>query len=267
MSSRPEWKRVAAEVRAAGTRRGRERFGVCVVEGTRLLERALRAGARVGEVLRVPGFSDAGPREAELLEQLVSGGSAVHEIPPGAWRELTDGRDLGGILGLAERPEAPLPEALFGGTPSLFLVCLGVHDPGNLGALARTAHAAGASAILLAGEGDAFHPRAIRTSKGSLFRLPVAHFASARELWMTLEAARVHTLGAVTDGGDALPELGLPESRSMALVLGSEGRGLGADDLEHLHQRVVIPMAPGVDSYSVNAAAAILLYSLRAGTR
>jgi tRNA G18 (ribose-2'-O)-methylase SpoU len=100
---------------------------------------------------------------------------------------------------------------------------------------------------------------------GSLFRLPLAFFEDAAEVESELRAAGVRTVGATTQGGRSLPRADLSQRR-LALFVGSEAFGLPPALLERLDDRVTIPMGSSIDSYSVNAAAAILLYAIgRAG--
>lgn len=262
------WQRVVAEIGAVRTRQGRCRIGCCWIEGTRVFERALRAGARVERAVTSRAFlADATPRTRALREALEAHGCALEVVPDEALLSLTEGRSLGGLVGLARCPEpsdlAGVLGASDGGAPVL-LGCVDVQDPGNVGALVRTAHASGARALLAVGSCDAFHPKAVRTSMGSVFRLPVIERSDLGGLLSELAALGVRSLGAVSTGGIPLPRLERGEGR-MAVFLGGEAFGLGARQRALLDQLVTIPMGDGVDSYSVNAAAAILLHELCGG--
>jgi TrmH family RNA methyltransferase len=124
----------------------------------------------------------------------------------------------------------------------------GAQDPGNVGAIARTAAAAGAPALLaLPGTADPFGAKAIRASAGHVFNLAIA-----RGTWDDLDGLRL--LGADAHGA-RLAEVDLKTAG--ALVLGGEAHGLSRDI-----EKVAIPMAAGVESLNVAAAAAVLLYEL-----
>ncbi len=254
-----------AEVRALGTPRGRRRYGWTALEGLRVVERAWRAGCRPHFVLADARFlrtEDA--RSRDLREGLETAGVELIPVPDDTFSDLTDGRDLGGLIAAVDLPHGP-PLSTLVSTPgprALFLACLSVLDPGNLGALARTAHAAGARALLLAASSDPFHPRAVRTSMGSLFRLPVVEWSRPVELFEALAEQGVKTVGAVTQGGVPMQKIE-PGDGPLAVLLGSEAHGLQPAELERLDGRVTLPMADGVDSLSINAAAAVLLYGLR----
>ena len=263
VSAAAHWRRVVAEVEAAAAPGGRRRLGLCVVEGTRLFERALRAGARVEQALCSSSFAtDEGRRAVELRRSLEERECAPIEVADEVLERLTDGRSLGGIVGLARIPSPPsLPEVLAADPNARFLACVAFNDPGNVGALVRTAHAGGAAAVLAVGGTDAFHPKALRTSMGSLFRVPVLEWPDWASCAADLRRAGVRRLGALTRGGADPRDLPRAEG-PLALVLGSEAFGLSAADRAGLDGAVTLPMAAGVDSLSVNAAAAVLLWTL-----
>ncbi len=136
-----------------------------------------------------------------------------------------------------------------------------MEDPGNVGALTRTALASGATALIAAGISDPYHPRAVRTSMGSLFRIPILRVQSGKALLDELRTLGVVTIGMVTGGGTPLPRVDLRDTPT-ALFVGREAFGLDGSTIDSLDHLVSIPMASAVDSYSVNAAAAIALYEL-----
>lgn len=247
---------LAARLSAAANRAARSRTGEFSLEGTRLLERALRAGVELRAVLASSSFG-ASDREAALLAALESAQSPVVRIDDEELARLTGGRTFGAALGLATRPE-PLTSAPTSGP---VLVLSDVVDPGNVGALCRTACAAGASALYAVGDTDLFHPKAVRTSMGSLFKLPYRECTGDEEALDELSAAQFTTLAAVTEGGDAPWNLD-PQRAPFAVFVGSEAHGLSTPSSLACAQRVTLPQRAGVDSYSVNAAAAMLLYEL-----
>ena len=264
------WKGVVARIRALATPAGRARHGTCSVEGTRLCERALRAGARLEHAVADARFlRGESPRSIALRDELRVHGCEVLEVPLDVMETLTQGRSLGGVVAVASTPpRRSLAEVLAEETRArILLACTELSDPGNAGALVRTAHAAGARALLCAGAVDPFHPKAVRTSMGSVFRLPILSWRDARALLDELRAAGVRTVGAVTRGGVAPSRLPrAPRSATAtALLVGSEAFGLHPAEAAALDERVTIPMAAGVDSFSVNAAAAVLLYELTRG--
>lgn len=260
-----DWRGLAADVERASTARGRKQMGRFSIEGLRLHERALRAGVSVEECLIAESLRDAGSARARrLLTDLEDSGCVIRVAPDPTVEGLTGGRGTGALIGLVRVPPARSLTRILeatGGRDALLLVALDVDDPGNVGALTRTALAAGADAMISVGAGDPFHPRAVRTSMGSLFRLTQLRYESVEPLLGELSAMSIRTLGAVARGGTPLPALG--GGGGGALFVGSEAFGLPEALRSRLDECVTIPMDSEIDSYSVNAAAAILLYCLR----
>ena len=227
-----------------------------------MLERALRAGVRVPIVLA--------DREAQTerlsiaLGQAKEAGSTILEAPGSVLEEFSEGRSADGVVALVETRSFSADELFALGSPGerLVLVAVDTKEPGNLGALCRTALAAGATGMLVGGEGtDIWHPKALRTSRGSVFKLPLASLPGVEEAVGVAQAAGFVAVGAVVSGGQRVGALGR-HRRDRALYLGGEAHGLSDSVSETLDELVSIPMREGVDSYAVNPAAAILLHGL-----
>jgi len=266
MSKRQPWQGDLEQVRRAHTARGRAQSGTFVIEGVRLHERALRAGRTIEMALIAESLPDAAPPRLEaLLTGLAAQGTRLVPVPDAVIRAQTGGRGLGAILGLLPIPADLDLGELLGDTEAqspLFLVATDIKEPGNVGALARTAHAAGATALITTGDSDPYHPKALRTSMGSLLKLPVVRMPSALAAVALLQAGAIRCLGMAASGGVPLPRL-VPGERGTAVFAGNEAWGLRDAVQAALDQLVTIPMAEGVDSFSVNAAAAIVLYEIR----
>jgi TrmH family RNA methyltransferase len=158
-----------------------------------------------------------------------------------------------GVIAIAHVKEASPGDAIAAARQAGWpLVVLdGVQDPGNVGAICRTAAAAGAPAIgVLPGTADPYGPKAVRASAGNVFRLIVA-----RAQWKDLEG--LDGYGAAPSGGAPLAEAPI-ESAGM-VVLGSEAHGLSRRDLK----LVTVPLTEGVESLNVAAAAALILFEIR----
>jgi len=265
MSTDREASRVLADLGRARTRLGRERLGRFAIEGTRLHERALRAGAVLEAALAGRSFVASGDaRVSALLEALERQGCALHVVPDEVLEELAEGRDLGAIAGLVRLPAARRladilkREAL---SRQMLLAAVNVEEPGNVGALARTALAAGAVGFLSVGISDPFHPKAVRTSMGAVLRLPVLSYPDAASVEEDLRREGVQIVATASrDGSD--PRAARFDPRRVALAVGSEPFGLDRRILDAADAVVSIPMSSDVDSFSVNAAAAILLHEI-----
>lgn len=264
-----QWAGIAEQIRRTNTVRGRAAASLYSVEGLRLIERALHAGAALEAVLMAESLATSpDARLAAMRRDLGERNVAVYLAPDAVVYDLTEGRDLGAILGLVRLPQAPTLAELLrrdDGHPALFLAGVDILDPGNAGALVRTAHAVGATAFLAAGTTDPFHPRATRISRGSIFRLPIVPYASSADLLAGLRAEAVQTIATAATRGALLPDLP-PVVGAAAVLMGNEGEGLPDAVLSTVDTIVTIPMPEGVDSFAVNAAAAVVVYELRRHT-
>ena len=210
-----------------------------LLEGPRVIRQAAAAGVRL-ELLAV--------RQDDEFEI-----EAEHRvtISRALFRELSQTSAPQGVLAIGHAELGDLTAALAAARSAGWplLVLDRVQDPGNVGAIARSAAAAGAPAlVVLPGTADPLGAKAIRASAGHVFNLRLA-----RAAWADLDGLRC--LGASAAGTPLeATDLGSIE----ALVLGSEAHGLSRP-----LPAVALPMAPGVDSLNVAAAAAILLYELR----
>ena len=226
----------------------RQREDKFLLEGRKLVNAALEARiAQIDTVVVSSTFVGSVPenvRAVELPEQLFT--SVSHLDSPD------------GILAVAKRP--PRAELQSGG---LLVVCAGIQDPGNLGAIIRIAEAAGVSALVtLAGSADPFGPKAVRGSMGSVLRLPICELESGNGL-AALEGFRLAAL-VPRDGIDYREA---DYARPMAILLGREGAGLNPSLLTRAELVLTIPMLGEVESLNVATAAALVLFeAARRGT-
>lgn len=247
-------------------RRGRQQQGRFLIDGLREVQRAWAAGVELEELF-LPPESVAG--NLQWLDELAARGVAVTTVAPVAFRKLAYGERAAGVVAVAHARQRTLDD-LFPATSSpidregtaarLVVVLESVEKPGNIGAVSRTAVAAGATGLIVADPGtDLYNPNAIRSSLGALFDLPICAAAATEVLAVLrrerfqLFAARVSTERSYT----AVDYRG-----ATAIVLGGEATGLsdvwrGQDVVD-----VSIPMQGSVDSLNVSVTAGILLYEV-----
>ncbi len=242
--------------------RHRRRTGLLIAEGQREVVRALAAGLAAREVwmcrelLERHGLGEAADELARRM-----GAEVVHlRASARVFEKVAYVREPEGVLAVFEQPAWSVDglPAVSGAT--LYLVAVGVEKPGNLGAMVRTAEAAGCQAVYVAGAVvDAYNPNAIRTSTGAVFTTPVLAMGEA-EVREHLRAAGVRL--ALATPGEATPHTRFDWRGPVAVVIGPEDEGLGEAWLEaEGAERVRIEMrGKVVDSLNASNAAAVLLF-------
>lgn len=262
--SAPEWRKAVHCVNQLSLPGGRRALGLFTLEGYRSLERAFRNGAPLEAVLVGEEIvARETERNVRIVAETRSRGLPLHVVPDGVMAELTRGRGLGAVFAILRRPAEPeLAELVRAAGRTLVVVGWNLGDPGNTGAVIRSALAAGAAGFVAVGTTDPWHPKAVRTSMGSLFALPVLEMAEAEGGWLeVLHGLGFETVASVCRDAEPLNRME-PCGVRTALVMGSEAFGLPEALAGRMRRRVTIPMPAGVDSYSINAAAAVLAYTL-----
>ena len=244
-------------IRDLHRRRARERRGLTLAEGVRLLEEALAAGIPVRGAAVAPALEGT-PRGSALKRRLEAAAVPLEAVDDELLGQLADTEHPQGVVAVIEpRPWtlADIPVEPRG----VVLVLDGVQDPGNVGALARTALGLGAGALVaLPGTADLSNPKALRGSMGALFRLPAVP--------ATLEGFVAWARGAGvelwTTAPDGTPVGRAPRAGPIALLLGNEGAGVRPELAVAASRSVSVPLSGGVESLNVAVAAGILLYEV-----
>jgi TrmH family RNA methyltransferase len=244
--------------RLATRRAARVAEGVYVVEGPKLVLEAVDAGLAVESAyLDIDAASDAVAAAAERLDDA---GVGVYEVAGGVLARLGGAVTPQGIAAVVGFGVTAIDALLAGVDPEGVIVVLaGVADPGNAGTLLRTAEAAGAGAVVFAGETvDPFAPKVVRSSAGSVFRMPIAVEPDAALALAHVGSVGARLVGLATDAGVAWHEADL--GGRLALVLGNEAHGLAEPLAAAIDEWVHIPMAGRVESLNVAVAGAVVLF-------
>ena len=236
--------------------------------GTRLLldgvhlVREARAAALEFEVIAVASSRlESDTAEGAIARSLDAAGESVYEVSDAAFAAMSPVRTPSGIVAVARRTPCEA-SAICGASNEFILIAVDVQDPGNLGALVRTAEAGGVTGVLVAsGSANPFSWKALRGSMGSALRLPIATGLPGDAMVRCARSSGARTVASVPRGGHA-PEA-VDWSGAVALLLGGEGPGLPATLLAQCDDLVTIPMAPSVESLNVAIAGAILIYAAR----
>ncbi len=232
--------------------------GAFVVEGTKVLEAALDAGAAIEAVYFAPE-AHRQVAAARLLARLEAAGVRCFALRAGVIERVADTTSPQSLCGVVSTLERPL-EALAAAAEVLF-VCVDVRDPGNLGAIIRSAAAAGVGGVICCeGSADPYNPKVVRASAGALFSVPIALGIDAAEAFSALHAGGFTVLGTLARGGEDYASAALWPK--LALVLGNEASGLPVELAGGLDGSVSIPMASATESLNVAMAATVLGFEI-----
>jgi len=234
-------------------RRGREKLGHYLIEGYHLVEEALRAGAPV----RTIAYAVERGRPAGLMD--AAAGLAVEWVGVSAavLAKCSDTPTPQGVFAVVDKRAVTLSE-LLALPPDLAIVLDGVQDPGNLGTIIRSADAVGAGAVILGrGTVDVFNPKALRSTMGSVFHLPIVE-ADLAELLPQARARGVRIVTTSLAAQRSCYEADL--TAATWLLLGNEAKGVSDAAAALADERVIIPMQGQAESLNVAMAATVLLF-------
>jgi len=246
--------------------RGRRASGLFVAEGSREVSRAVAAGLMLRELWVCPAMLGVGEQEIDhYVTSLLGHGIDVPVLiaPPAVFGKLAYVREAEGVLAVCEPPEWSL-EVLPSVEPgTLDLVAVGTEKPGNLGAMVRTADAAGCRCVVAAGAPvDAMNPNAIRASTAAVFRVPTLTMDEAEAIDF-YQHSGVRLIAAYPEQGIDYTEAHY--AGPTAIIIGPEDRGLSTAWRDAAVASggacVRIPMAgQATDSLNASVAAAVLLF-------
>ena len=230
--------------RLLSSRKDREREGLFVADGTKLLQEAVKWWPDLETVILSDGV------EADVPERV-----RVVTVPGDVMESISPMQTPQGALFICRLPK----KTEFIPKPGMLLLD-GVQDPGNLGTILRTADALEIPVALLEGCADPYSHKVVRASMGAVFRTPVVQtdWSAARQA--CLDAGIRVAVTALTDRAQDLRQADLG---TMAVVIGSEGRGVRKEILEKAQAELIIPMNERCESLNAAIAAAIVMWQMR----
>lgn len=235
--------------RRLARRAARDETGALRVEGRRAVLTAIEAGADVTEVF----VCDA----PDVADAAAARGIPVVPVTERVLAALSDVATPQGVVAVARSPHATLADVAR--DARLALVLADVRDPGNAGTLVRSAAAAGAAAVVFARASvDPFHPKTVRATAGTLFRVPIVRAVDLPDALGGLRRAGLRVVGADARAPSAWDD-GRLDGR-VALVVGNEAWGIGDEGRTLLDDVVGIPMPGAAESLNVGIAGSILLF-------
>lgn len=226
------------------SRKEREKAGLFAADGTKLLAEAVRWWPGLDTVILSDGVEAEVPDHVRLIR-----------VPEDVMASISPMETPQGALFLCRLPE----KTDFVPKPGMVLLD-GIQDPGNLGTILRTADALDIPVALLEGCADPYSHKVVRASMGAVFRTPVVQ-STWEEARAACSAANIPI--AVTALTDTAQDIRSADVGTMAVVIGSEGRGVRPVVLEQADEALIIPMNPRCESLNAAVAAAITMWQMK----
>ena len=226
------------------SKKERENSGLFVADGTKLLQEAVKYYPGLDTVILSEGI------EAEVPDHV-----RVVRIPKDVMASISPMETPQGALFLCRLPE----KMTFEPKPGMLLLD-GIQDPGNIGTILRTADALEIPVVLLEGCADPYSHKVVRSSMGAVFRTPVVQTTWAEAKY---KCAAAGISVAVTALSDRAKDLRQADLKSMAVVIGSEGRGVRQEILGAAAAELIIPMNPRCESLNAAIAATIVMWEMK----
>jgi len=245
--------------KSLATGKGRREHGRFQLEGLSLVEEALGADVAIDAVYWCPERA-SGSREQALVEAL-STKAEVFEVSERVLEQMSSTVTPQPIAAEGRIPDRRLADVSVS-ERCLIIAPFETQDPGNLGTMVRTAHAVGATALVGLGNCvDAYSPKVVRATMGSLFHLPVIPRAQPGEFLEWCATNEVEVAAATVHTERSLYEVGL--APRTAVLLGGETQGLPDELMGERVRKLAIPMPGGAESLNVAVAAALMMYEYR----
>ncbi len=235
----------------------RRKAGRFLAEGAQAVREALSAGV-VRELFCTP---DAGVRHPDLLAAAEGYRVPVSIVTERAAAVLSETVTPQGLVAVCDLVDVPI-EAALNGAPTLVAVLVDANEPGNAGTVIRVADAAGAAAVVLAGDSvDVHNGKCVRASTGSVFHLPLARHRDVQGAVQRARAAGLQVLAGAADGELDLDAADTVLRSPTAWLFGNEAHGLPAGVAAAADHRVRIPIHGRAESLNLATAAALCLYA------
>jgi TrmH family RNA methyltransferase len=260
-ASNGQVKNVVSLQQKSKVRRERMEF---VVEGVRMVSET--PADRLHQVYVSDGFARSNPKMVEKLAASCKGSCEV--VIDRVFSQMSQTKTPQGILAVVGMKEYTLDDMLKAGTRQAgdfqpLLLCLeNIQDPGNLGTILRTAEGAGVTGVIMSpGTVDVYNPKVIRSTMGSLYRVPFLYANEWQKTLGKLKEAGVRLFAAHLDGSEEYTEADY--RGAAAFLMGNEGSGLTDDTTAKADVRVRIPMEGQVESLNAAIATAVLLFEAK----
>lgn len=178
------------------------------------------------------------------------------------FRQISDVKSPQGIIGILRKKKYDMG-MVFGQSPGFWVILDRIQDPGNMGTIIRTIDAAGGSGvILLKGCVDPYNPKTIRSTMGSIFRVPIIEIHDNEDFFFKLIENNVDILASAMEGDSIFNWEGRRDRGIKALIIGNESRGI-SEEIRGLATSIIsIPIIGDAESLNASVAAGIMIYEI-----
>ena len=234
------------------SREERSRQGIFLAEGEHMAMEALKTGKACALLV----CDTLTARYAQMLSETRNQGIQTYLLPESVMNALSDAKTPQGVIAVCK---LPAPEPLKSSDNEILVALDDVQDPGNVGTIIRTAEGAGVTGIIMSrGTADIFNPKTIRSTMGSIYRMPFLIVDDAVGFVKGLKARKICTYAAHLHGVHSYREEDY--TKGTAFLIGNEGNGLTDAMAEAAECLIRIPMEGKVESLNAAIASAVLMY-------
>ena len=234
----------------------RDEEGLYVVEGRRMFEEAPEA--EIKKIYLSAGFAEHFGKDPSITEKLEKVGYEV--LSDSVYEYVSDTKTPQGIMCIMKQKKYSLEQVMSGEDPFLLLV-EDLQDPGNLGTMIRAGEGAGITGVIMTSNTvDIYNPKTIRSTMGSVFRLPFCYVADLKEVLEIAGDKGIRTYAAHLQGEN--PYDREDYSGGCAIIIGNEGKGIRPETAKRAGKLVKIPMKGEVESLNAAVAATVLMYEV-----
>jgi len=247
-------------VKALHIKKYRDLYGMYFIEGMKMVNEALRERVPIEKFIFSEDFSVDQLDLEHSLENINEIDSVF--VSNNIFKQISDVKSPQGVIAIVKKHLIPFKNILQ--RSSYFMVVLDrVQDPGNVGSIIRTVDAAGGDAVvLLKGSADPYNPKTLRSTMGSIFRVPVLEIDEFESFMNNLISAGTHLIASCLNGENLFNWNG--NYSKIALIIGNESKGISNEIMELASSKVTIPMAGKAESLNASVAAGILIYEIMA---
>lgn len=228
-----------------------------MIEGVRFIEEAVKSGASIKYCLCSESL--VSDRVEKVKGELRKGGTDVYLVEDGLLKDICDTKTPQGIAAVVEISQPNMNLLLDSG--KIIIMLDRIQDPGNLGTIIRTAHAAGAGGVILSeGSVDPYSPKVLRSTMGSIFHVPVVYSCNLLDIGAELKKKGYTIYASSLDASN--PYYDQKYGKRCAVIIGNEANGIEKSLLDLADRLIRIPMPGGAESLNASVACGIILFEM-----